>query len=112
MTIRGSDLAQSTLQESVVNDFKASLQGPLLCPGNAGYDDARPIWNGMIDKRPALIARCRGVADIINSVTTPPAFVRRVRSAGGLRSLPARLPISASRQCAPTSRTSRRHWQR
>ena len=68
MTIRGSDLAQSTLQESVVNDFKASLQGPLLCPGDAGYDDARPIWNGMIDKRPALIARCRGVADIINSV--------------------------------------------
>ena len=68
VTIRGSGLTQSILQESVVTDFKASLQGRLLCPGDAGYDDARRIWNGMIDRRPALIARCRGVADIINSV--------------------------------------------
>src|SRR5205823_14055766 len=68
VTIRGSGLARSILQESAVTDFKASLQGPLLCPGDAGYDDARRIWNGMIDRQPALIARCRGVADIINSV--------------------------------------------
>src|SRR5207248_4624294 len=72
VTIRGSGLTQSILQESVVTDFKASLQGPLLCPDDAGYDDARRIWNGMIDRRPALIARCRGVAVIINSVN----FVR------------------------------------
>ena len=46
-------------------DFKAGLSGALLRPTEAGYDDARKIWNGMIDKRPALIARCRGVADVI-----------------------------------------------
>src|SRR5438874_4562998 len=72
VTIRDSGLTQSILQESVVTDFKASLQGRLLCPGDPGYDDARRIWNGMIDRRPALIVRCRGVADIINSVN----FVR------------------------------------
>src|SRR5207302_5481532 len=40
----------------------------LLGPGDDGYDDARKIWNGMIDRRPALIASCRGVVDVINSV--------------------------------------------
>ena len=48
--------------------FKADLRGELLRPGDAGYDDARKIWNGMIDKRPAFIARCAGVADVIHSV--------------------------------------------
>ncbi|HEV8713690.1 MAG TPA: FAD-binding oxidoreductase, partial [Candidatus Binatia bacterium] len=38
------------------------------CPGDAGYDQARKIWNGMIDKRPSLIVRCRGVADVVNAV--------------------------------------------
>ncbi len=65
VTIRGSDLARSVLQKSVVSNFKASLQGPLLCPGDAGYEDARRIWNGMIDGRPAYTrahahARARG----------------------------------------------------
>ena len=40
----------------MIDGFKASLHGPLLRPGEAGYDDARKIWNGMIDRRPALIA--------------------------------------------------------
>ena len=68
VTIRGSSLAHSVLPDSVISDFKASLQGRMMDPGDPDYDDARHIWNGMIDKRPALIARCRGVADIINSV--------------------------------------------
>ena len=42
--------------------------GELLRPGDPGYDDARKVWNGMIDKRPALIARCAGVADVIAAV--------------------------------------------
>jgi FAD/FMN-containing dehydrogenase len=68
VTIRGSSLVGSVLQESVVEDLKASLRGPLLCPGEAGYDDARQVWNGSIDRRPALITRCHGVADVIDSV--------------------------------------------
>ncbi|HEV8718765.1 MAG TPA: FAD-binding oxidoreductase [Candidatus Binatia bacterium] len=60
--------AETLLKGVAVDAFKASLRGELLCPGDAGYDGARQIWNGMIDKRPALIVCCRGVVDIINSV--------------------------------------------
>src|SRR4029450_5031522 len=56
------------LDEAAVQGFKTSLRGPLLRPGNAGYDDARQVWNGMIDRRPALIVRCAGVADVITAV--------------------------------------------
>ena len=60
--------ANTVLTEELVEEFQASLRGPLLQPGDAGYDDARIVWNGMIDRRPALIARCAGVADVIQSV--------------------------------------------
>ncbi len=56
------------LDEAAVQKFKASLRGELIRPEDAGYDDARKVWNGMIDKRPAMIARCTGAVDIINSV--------------------------------------------
>ena len=52
----------------MVEAFKASLRGALLRPGEAGYDDTRTIHNGMIDRRPALIARCAGVADVLTAV--------------------------------------------
>ena len=81
--VRGDGLATSVLKESAVEDFKASLNGALLRPGEAGYDDARKIWNGMIDKRPALIARCRGVADVINSVRFARAHDLLVAVRGG-----------------------------
>jgi FAD/FMN-containing dehydrogenase len=56
------------LEEAAVADFAAGLRGPLLRPGDGQYDEARRIWNGMIDRRPALIARCAGVADVIAAV--------------------------------------------
>ena len=49
-------------------DFATGLRGPLLRPGDDGYDAARQVWNGMIDRRPALIARCAGPADVIAAV--------------------------------------------
>jgi FAD/FMN-containing dehydrogenase len=52
--------------------FQSDLRGDLFRPDDPGYDEARAIWNAMIDKRPALIARCSGVADVIRSV----AFAR------------------------------------
>ena len=48
--------------------FKSNLRGEVLCPGDQGYDEARKVWNGMVDKKPSIIARCAGVADVINSV--------------------------------------------
>jgi hypothetical protein len=56
------------IDEDTVQKFKISLRGELIRHGDAGYDDARKIWNGMIDRRPQLIARCTGVADVITSV--------------------------------------------
>lgn len=51
-----------------VAQFKASLRGELVQPGDAGYDEARKIYNGMIDKRPRMIAYCDGVDDVQASV--------------------------------------------
>jgi len=56
------------LTEETVAAFKTTLRGALLRPGDNGYDEARKVWNAMIDKHPALIVRCAGVADIINAV--------------------------------------------
>jgi FAD/FMN-containing dehydrogenase len=65
VTSEGTDLF---LEEATVQQFAASLRGPLLRAGDAGYDAARTVWNGMIDRRPALIARCAGVADVMAAV--------------------------------------------
>ena len=51
-----------------LDNLKAQLRGPLLLPAEPGYDEARSIWNAMIDRRPAAIARCLGVADVVNAV--------------------------------------------
>ena len=48
--------------------FHSSLRGELVRPGDSGYDDARKVYNRMIDKRPALIVQCAGIADIIAAV--------------------------------------------
>ena len=64
-TLTGRD---TVIEDTAVEDFKSSLRGRLLRTGDEGYDEARKVWNGMIDKRPAAIAQCSGVADVINSV--------------------------------------------
>src|SRR4051794_26278439 len=46
----------------------AGFEGSLIGPDDAGYDEARQVYNGMIDKRPALIARCAGPDDVAKSV--------------------------------------------
>src|ERR1700719_1814903 len=65
VTSEGTDLF---LEEATVEQLAAGLRGPLLRPGDDGYDAARQVWNGMIDRRPALIARCAGPADVIAAV--------------------------------------------
>jgi FAD/FMN-containing dehydrogenase len=60
--------ATRSLDDATVQAFRASLRGELIRPGDAGYDAARRVWNGMIDRRPALIARCAGAADVVAAV--------------------------------------------
>lgn len=83
VTIRDAGTTDSLLKETSIKELEASLKGPLLRPGETGFDDARRVWNGMIDRRPALIARCQGVADIINCVNFSRAHQLLVAVRGG-----------------------------
>src|SRR5246500_2003175 len=56
------------LNEDSIADFKRNLRGRLIEPGDADYDDARKVYNGMIHKKPRMIARCVDIADVIRSV--------------------------------------------
>lgn len=60
---REIDLKQDTL-----DGLKMRLRGQLLLPGDVGYDESRTVWNAMIDRRPAVVARCLGSADVITCV--------------------------------------------
>jgi hypothetical protein len=79
---------ETVLEEATVEKFQASLRGPLLRPGDAGYDDARKIWNGMIDRHPALIARCAGAADVITAVNFARTHHLLVSVRGGGHNVP------------------------
>jgi FAD/FMN-containing dehydrogenase len=58
----------SALDDRRVADLRAGFRGELLMPGGPDYDAARMVWNAMIDKRPALIARCADVQDVVRGV--------------------------------------------
>ena len=58
----------TVIEKAVLKELQESLRGHLLLPTSEGYDEARRGWNGMIDKRPALIVRCHGPADVMNAV--------------------------------------------
>jgi len=64
-TTAGGEIA---LGARAVAAFGARLRGQLLRPDSTGYEAARKVWNGMVDKRPALIARCADVGDIVDAI--------------------------------------------
>ena len=64
---------RAQLPEAVVTNFASRLRGELFFPGHDIYDEARTVWNGMINKRPSLITRCAGVTDVVEAVE----FARR-----------------------------------
>ena len=76
------------LEEAAIQEFKTTLRGELLRPGEDGYDDARKVFNVMIDKKPALIVRCAGVADVINAVNFARTNKLLVAVRGGGHSVP------------------------
>lgn len=61
------------LSQPALEEFRKSLRGSSFCPGQPGYDEARKIHNAMIDRHPAIIVRCAGVADVIAAIK----FARR-----------------------------------
>ena len=68
LTIQTSSGERRSLPESEINDLAASMRGRLVRPEASDYDEVRQIWNSMIDRRPALIARCHGPADVMVAV--------------------------------------------
>src|SRR5207237_9409170 len=56
------------LEETAVQELISRMRGEVLRPGDAGYEQAHRVYNGMIEKRPALIAHCVDVADVIAAV--------------------------------------------
>jgi FAD/FMN-containing dehydrogenase len=61
-------MATANLAQTTVDSFTEQLRGQVLQPGDDGYDEARSVWNAMIDKEPALVARCTGAADVVAAV--------------------------------------------
>jgi FAD/FMN-containing dehydrogenase len=66
-----------------VQELETDFRGALLRPGDKEYDAARRVWNGMIDRRPALIARCTGVADVLGALRAARAQDLRIAVRGG-----------------------------
>jgi FAD/FMN-containing dehydrogenase len=64
----GGNGAEAIVEEVAVQSLAAGLRGRLLRPEDDGYDAARQVWNGMIDRHPALIARCAGAGDVVAAV--------------------------------------------
>jgi len=56
------------VQMAALASFSEAFEGEIVLPGSAGYDAARIVWNAMIDRRPALVARCAGVEDVIRAI--------------------------------------------
>ncbi len=56
------------LPKATIDEFKANFQGEVVLPGDANYDEVREIWNAMIDRKPALIARCKSADDVVQAV--------------------------------------------
>ena len=56
------------MKKPLITALREKVRGPVLQDGDAGYDEARVIWNGMVDRKPRVIVRCTGVADVIDAV--------------------------------------------
>ncbi|MBV8877310.1 MAG: FAD-binding oxidoreductase [Gammaproteobacteria bacterium] len=81
------DGRELTLNPAEVADLRASLRGQLLTRGDTGYDDARKLWNPAFDRKPALIARCLGAADVTRAVSFAAAHGLLTAVRGGGHSL-------------------------
>ena len=80
VTLNGTEIV---LEQAVIDALRADLRGTLLTAADVDYDAARRLWNAMIDKRPALIVRCAGAADVSQAVRFAAAHDLLVSVRGG-----------------------------
>src|SRR3954451_1028969 len=76
------------LGDATLAEFEAGLSGRLIRPGDDGYEEARSIWNGAHDRRPAMIVRCAGVADVMRAVDFARSEDLVIAVRGGGHSIP------------------------
>lgn len=80
--------AMNVLQPQATGRLRASLQGNLLLPGDPGYDAARMVYNGMIDRYPALVVQCAGTGDVVQAIRFAREQALPVAVRGGGHGLP------------------------
>ncbi len=68
MKVKIIDGSEIELNQEILDSLKIRLKGPLLTSGDVGYDVSRTVWNGMIDRKPSIVVRCLGTADVIACV--------------------------------------------
>ena len=68
MRVKTLDDGEVDVSRDSINSWKARLRGPVLEPGDSAYEDSRTVWNSMINRRPAIVARCLGAPDVIECV--------------------------------------------
>ena len=68
VAIRTLDGSSKSIPQDMVAALRGKLRGGVVSPGEEGYDAARSIWNAMVDRRPGLVVRCLGAADVIDAV--------------------------------------------
>jgi FAD/FMN-containing dehydrogenase len=79
---------QVSIDDAAVGGLSGSFAGPILRPGDPGYEEGRAVFNGMFDRHPALIARCSGVADVVAAVGFARDHGLEVAVRGGGHSVP------------------------
>jgi FAD/FMN-containing dehydrogenase len=81
-------ITHKNLADGSIAELAESLRGELIRPEDPGYEEARAIWNGVHDRRPALVVRCAGVADVLRAVEFARSEELQVAVRGGSHSIP------------------------
>jgi FAD/FMN-containing dehydrogenase len=68
LSLKTLDGGTKTIDAEDLESLRGGVQGAVCLPGEAGYDEARAIWNAMIDRRPSLVLRCAGAAAVMHAV--------------------------------------------
>jgi FAD/FMN-containing dehydrogenase len=82
------DGTQATLGDGQLKELRDAIRGELIASDHGGYEQARRVWNGNIDRRPAIVVRCAGVADVQQSVNFARSHNLRLSVRGGGHSAP------------------------